>query len=44
VPGHETVRPQGPEGALFQIEHRAQARGKGKRSLPVVAGVVEGLE
>jgi aminodeoxyfutalosine synthase len=44
VPGHETVRPQGPEGPLFQIEHRAQVRGKGKRSLPVAAGVVEGLE
>ena len=44
VPGQETVRPQGPEGPLFQIEHRAQVRGKGKRSLPVVAGVVEGLE
>jgi aminodeoxyfutalosine synthase len=44
VPKPEPVRPQGPEGALFQIEHRAQAKGKGRRQLPVVAGVVEGLE
>jgi aminodeoxyfutalosine synthase len=44
VPGHETVRPQGPEGPIFQIEHRSQARGKGKRSLPVVASAVDGAE
>ena len=35
---------QGPEGPTFHIELRTKARGKGKRQLPVVAGVVEGLE
>ena len=44
VPKAEPVRPQGPEGAIFQIEHRARAKGKGKRQLPVMTGVVEGLE
>ncbi|MGE5759134.1 MAG: aminofutalosine synthase MqnE, partial [Gemmatimonadota bacterium] len=38
VPGQHAVRPQGPEGPAFQIEHRAQTRGKGRRNLPVVAG------
>ncbi len=44
VPSRQPVRPQGPQGEIFQIEHRAQAKGKGKRHLPVVAGVVDGLE
>ena len=44
VPGRSRARPQGPEGATFQIEHRAQARGKGRRSLPVVASAVDGAE
>ena len=44
VPGHETVRPQGPEGPIFQIEHRAQARGKGRRHLPILTSVVDGAE
>ncbi len=44
VPGAaRKPRAEGPEGPTFHIEHRAKARGKGKR-LPVVAGVVEGLE
>ena len=34
----------GPDGPTFHIEHRAQARGKGKRKLPVVAGAVDGAE
>jgi aminodeoxyfutalosine synthase len=44
VPGQSPARATGPEGPTFHIEHRAQTRGKGKRSLPVVAGVVEALE
>jgi aminodeoxyfutalosine synthase len=45
VPGAAAQpRSEGPEGPTFHIEHRAKARGKGKRQLPVVAGVVEGLE
>lgn len=44
VPGQHAVRPQGPEGPTFQIEHRAQTRGKGRRSLPVVAGAVDAAE
>ncbi|HMA42415.1 MAG TPA: aminofutalosine synthase MqnE [Gemmatimonadales bacterium] len=44
VPGQHAVRPQGPEGPAFQIEHRAQTRGKGRRNLPVVAAVVDGAE
>jgi aminodeoxyfutalosine synthase len=45
VPGAaKAPRAEGPEGPTFHIEHRAQARGKGKKQLPVVAGVVEGLE
>ena len=42
--GGADAAPQGPEGPTFHIEHRAQARGKGKRQLPVVAGAVEGPE
>jgi aminodeoxyfutalosine synthase len=37
-------RAEGPEGPTFHIEHRAQARGKGNRKLPVVAGAVDGAE
>ncbi|HMA41849.1 MAG TPA: aminofutalosine synthase MqnE [Gemmatimonadales bacterium] len=37
-------RADGPEGPTFHIEHRAQARGKGKRQLPVVAAAVDGAE
>jgi len=44
VPKGEPVRPEGPEGAIFQIEHRAQAKGKGRRQLPVVATAVDGAE
>jgi aminodeoxyfutalosine synthase len=44
VPGQQTARPEGPEGPTFQIEHRAKARGKGKRQLPVVASAVDGAE
>ena len=44
APGQQAVRPEGPEGPTFQIEHRAKARGKGKRALPVVASVVDGAE
>ncbi|HEY6224693.1 MAG TPA: aminofutalosine synthase MqnE [Gemmatimonadales bacterium] len=44
VPGRGAVPKQGPEGPTFHIEHRDSVRGKGKRQLPVVAGVVEGLE
>jgi aminodeoxyfutalosine synthase len=45
VPGTAAKTPaQGPEGPTFHIEHRTKARGKGKKQLPVVAGVVEGLE
>jgi aminodeoxyfutalosine synthase len=44
TPGPRAGRPEGPEGPTFQVEPRAHARGKGKRQLPVVAGVVEGLE
>jgi aminodeoxyfutalosine synthase len=44
VPGRDTVRPEGPEGPTFQIEHRAQTRGKGKRSLPQMASAVDGAE
>lgn len=44
VPSQLPVRPQGPQGEIFQIEHRAQAKGKAKRHLPVVAGVVDSLE
>lgn len=44
VPGQQAARPQGPEGPTFQIEFRTQAHGKGKRKLPVVAGVVDGAE
>jgi hypothetical protein len=45
VPG-ATAQPraEGPEGPTFHIEHRAQARGKGKRQLPVVAAAVDGAE
>jgi aminodeoxyfutalosine synthase len=44
VPGQSVVRPEGPEGPTFQIEHRAQAHGKGRRRLPVLANVVDGAE
>ncbi len=44
VPGQTVVRPQGPEGPTFQIEHRAQAQGKARRRLPVLANVVDGAE
>jgi hypothetical protein len=44
VPGQPAVRPAGPEGPTFQIEHRVSARGKGKRALPVVASAVDGAE
>jgi aminodeoxyfutalosine synthase len=45
VPGTAAKpRADGPEGPTFHIEHRAQARGKGKRQLPVVAGAVDGAE
>ena len=37
-------RAAGPDGPTFHIEHRAQARGKGKRQLPVVAAAVDGAE
>ena len=44
VPGQSVVRPEGPEGPTFQIEHRAPAYGKGRRRLPVLANVVDGAE
>jgi aminodeoxyfutalosine synthase len=45
VPGTAAQpRAAGPEGPTFHIEHRAQARGKGKRQLPVVAAAVDGAE
>jgi aminodeoxyfutalosine synthase len=45
VPGTAPTPPaEGPQGPTFHIEHRSEVRGKGKRKLPVVAGVVEGLE
>lgn len=44
VPGQRVAPREGPEGPTFHIEHRATARGKGKRRLPVVAGVVDGAE
>ncbi|HET7249372.1 MAG TPA: aminofutalosine synthase MqnE [Gemmatimonadales bacterium] len=43
-PGQSAVPREGPEGPTFHIEHRGQARGKGKRQLPVVASVVDGAE
>ena len=44
MPGQRAVPKEGPAGPTFHIEHRGTVRGKGKRQLPVVAGVVEGLE
>jgi hypothetical protein len=44
VPVQSAVRAEGPEGPTFQIEHRAQAHGKGRRRLPVLANVVDGAE
>src|SRR3989475_1312686 len=39
VPAEPAVRPQGPEGPGFQISHRAKARARGQRSLPVLSAV-----
>jgi len=39
VPAEPAVRPQGPEGPAFQISHRAKARARGQRSLPVLSAV-----
>jgi aminodeoxyfutalosine synthase len=44
VPGQRGVPKEGPQGPTFHIEHRGAVRGKGKRQLPMVAGIVEGLE
>ncbi len=40
VPGQSTVRPQGPEGPTFHIDHRATA--KPARRLPVASSTAEG--
>jgi aminodeoxyfutalosine synthase len=39
VPGERAVRAEGPEGPTFEIAHRARARGKGGRQLPVLSAV-----
>jgi aminodeoxyfutalosine synthase len=45
VPGQRAVRPHGPEGPTFQIEHRARAQARaGRKPLPVLANVVDGAE
>jgi aminodeoxyfutalosine synthase len=44
VPGQRAAPKEGPEGPTFHIEHRATVKGKGKKQLPVVAGVVDALE
>ena len=43
VPGQSGVRPQGPEGPTFHIEHRPSAK-PARRRLPVLTGAVEGAE
>ena len=44
VPGQRVAPSAGPQGPTFHIEHRAKARAKGKRQLPVVATAVDGAE
>jgi aminodeoxyfutalosine synthase len=39
VPGQSSARPEGPEGATFEISHRPRARARGGRSLPVLSPV-----
>jgi aminodeoxyfutalosine synthase len=39
VPGQTSARPEGPEGATFEISHRPRARARGQRDLPVLSAV-----